>query len=415
MSRRWIIVALLCTGTVISYLDRQALSVVAPQLRDELGLSNFGYARVLFSFLLGYTLAQGVVGWLMDRLGPRRGFAAIMAWWSAAASLHAFGGGIVSFSILRFMLGVGQAGSWAASVRTVAEWFPPRERGFPNGLWGAGTSVGTIVAVPLVAWLTVKMGWRTAFVATGLVGFVWLIAWLALYRTPEVDARDMRGPDTEPVVDPASAHSDSLHGSYRDLLRSRTVWALVLARVFADPIAWFYNAWVPEYLVRSAGFSMSDIGRYAWIPFFINGVGIVAGGMASDALCRRGWAVIPARMAVMLAGVLLMTFGVVGAFSVSVGVAMTVISVAVFGFGLWAPNMMSLGADAFPRHAGSVTGLSGMGAGVGGMIYTLMTGWLLDTFGYGPVFIASGLAPLVAFALLYLLFEVPPGAGAAEA
>lgn len=414
MSRRWIIVALLCAGTVISYLDRQTLSVIAPQLRDELGLSNFGYARVVFSFLLGYTLAQGIAGWLMDRLGPRRGFAAIMAWWSAAASLHAFGSGIVSFSILRFMLGVGQAGSWAASVRAVAEWFPPRERGFPNGIWGAGTSVGTIVAVPLVAWLTINMGWRTAFLVTGLMGFAWLIAWLVLYRTRETDPHETR-PGAGAATGSGPLHEHLIPGSYRELLRTRNVWALVLARMFADPIAWFYNAWVPEYLVRSAGFSMGDIGRYAWIPFFINGVGIVAGGMASDALCRRGWAVIPARMAVMLAGVLLMTFGVVGGFPVSVGVAIAVISVAVFGFGLWAPNMMSLGADAFPRHAGSVTGLSGMGAGIGGMIYTLMTGWLLDAFGYGPVFIASGLAPLVAFALLYRLFELPPAAGAAEA
>jgi ACS family hexuronate transporter-like MFS transporter len=220
--------------------------------------------------------------------------------------------------------------------------------------------------------------------------------------------------DAQAVVYLDQAHCDSLGGAYRDLLRNRTVWALVLARVFADPVAWFYNAWVPEYLVRSAGFSMSDIGRYAWIPFFINGVGIVVGGMASDSLCRREWAVIPARMAVMLTGVLLMTFGVICAFSVSVGVAITVISVAVFGFGLWAPNMMSLGADAFPRHSGSVTGLSGTGAGIGGMIYTLMTGWLLDTFGYGPVFVVSGVAPLVAFGLLYRLFEVPPATGAAD-
>jgi MFS transporter, ACS family, hexuronate transporter len=415
MSRRWIIVALLCAGTVISYLARQKLSVVAPQLRDELGLSNFGYARVVFAFLLGYTLAQGAAGWLMDRLGPRRGFAAIMAWWSAVASLHAFGSGIVSFSILRFLLGVGQAGSWAASVRAVADWFPPRERGFPNGTWAAGTSIGTIVAVPLVASLTVAIGWRAAFLATGMVGFVWLIAWLTWYPGSPVDGRAARSPAVKPGVGPDSVDGDSFSGSYGELLRNRNVWALILSRLFADPVAWFYNVWVPEYLVRSAGFSMSDIGRYAWIPFFVNGVGILIGGMASDALCRRAWGVIPARMAVMLTGVLLMTFGVIAAFSVSVSVAIAVISVAVFGFGLWAPNMMSLGADAFPRHAASVTGLSGMGAGLGGMVYTLMTGWLLDRVGYGPVFIATGMAPVVAFAVLYGLFEMPRARRAPQA
>lgn len=392
MSSRWIIVTLLFAATAISYLDRQALSVVAPRLRDELGFSNFDYATLVFSFLLAYTLAQGVMGWLMDRLGARIGFAAIMAWWSAAAALHAIGQSLTSFALLRFILGIGEAGTWAVSVRAVAEWFPPEARGLPNGIWGAGTSVGTILAVPLVAWLSIVAGWRTAFLVTGLIGFVWLMAWLALYRSPG------------PIAPPIGPASEPAAGGTRDLLRSRNAWALVLARMFADPIAWFYNAWVPEYLFRSAGFTMGQIARFAWIPFVANGVGIVLGGLASDLLCRR-WKVVNARMAVMLSGVLLMTVGVVAAFQVSAAVALAAISVAVFGFGLWAPNMMTLGADAFPRNPGSITGLSGMGAGIGGMAYTLLTGWMLDAFGYAPVFVASGLLPLVAFAILYTLFD----------
>jgi MFS transporter, ACS family, hexuronate transporter len=379
MTRRWTVVTLLTAATVISYLDRQALSVTAPTVRDDLDLSNFDYARIVFSFLLGYTLAQAPIGWLIDRLGPRRGFAAIIGWWSAVACLHAFANSVASFSVLRFLLAIGQAGSWAACVRTVAEWFPRRERGFPNGIWGAGTSLGTIVAVPLVAWLTVTVGWRAAFLITGLTGFVWLALWLLLYRSPETPETAATDGDAGPSL----ARAGSV--SYRDLLRERNLWALILARVFADPVAWFYNAWVPEYLARTAGFSMGDIGRYAWIPFVVGGGGIVAGGLASDVLCRQGWSVIPSRMAVMLAGVLVMTIGAICAFPLPVVTAITVISIAVFGWGLWAPT--------------------GMCAGVGGMIYTLLTGWVLDAFGYGPVFVMSAISPLIAFCLLYGLFD----------
>ena len=227
------IVALLLAATTISYIDRQTLAVVAPVLRDELGISNSGYARIVFSFLLSYTIMQGVTGWLIDRLGTRRGFALIMAWWSAAAMLHGLGQGVASFSFYRFLLGAGQAGSWAASVRAVAEWFPPAARGAANGVWGAGTSLGAIVAVPVVAWITLTIGWRMAFVVTGLSGLIWLAIWLSVYHVPT--------PAAAAVTDPRSPLV-----SYRWLLRSRRMWALILARAFCDPVAWFYFAWVPE-------------------------------------------------------------------------------------------------------------------------------------------------------------------------
>lgn len=400
---RWSILALLFAATSISYVHRQALSVVAPVLRDELSISNFGYARIVFAFLLSYTIMQAVTGWLIDRLGTRAGFGAIVGWWSAAAMLHAFGRDVFSFSVFRLLLGAGQAGSWAASVRAVAEWFPRQERGLANGIWGAGTSVGMIAAVPLVAWITLAAGWRWMFVLTGATGFIWLAAWLVVYRRNEDDAPAAapRAPGLGAAEAPVEPGDEMSYGS---LLRLRGVWALVLARVFADPIMWFYNAWVPEYLSRVASFSLADIGRYGWIPFFANGVGIVAGGMFSDRLCRRGTPVIRARLTSMLAGVILMTAGVLAAYPIHIAASIAVISVAAFGFGLWAPNMMSLCADGFPSHlVGSVTGLTGVGAGVGGMVFTLSTGWMLDHFGYAPVFVAAGTSPLLAYATLHVL------------
>ncbi len=398
------IVGLLFAATAISYIDRQALSVVAPVLREELGITNVGYAQMLSAFLLAYTVMQAVTGWLIDRLGTRTGFALIMIWWSVAAVLHAFGDGVVSFSIYRFLLGVGEAGSWAACVKAVSEWFPPKERGFANSIWSAGVSAGQVVSVPLVAWITVTMDWRYSFIVTGMFGFLWLLAWLRFYRNP---------PLREQVSSPGAV-AEATRGrglslpkiSYLSLLKSRNVWAIFLARVLADPCVWFYNYWIPEYLRRDVGLSIAEIGQYGWIPYLTMGVGVLLGGPASDLLCRTRMKVVPARLTVMAAGALLMAPGALAALDLPTGTAFAVISIATFGFGLWAPNMMTLHADAFPnRVVGSVTGLSGSGAGLGGIVFTMGTGWALDTLGFAPVFIAVGSIPLLAFVVLYVVLD----------
>lgn len=407
---RWVIVLLLFAATAISYVDRQVLTVLAPTLRDQLQISNTGYASILTAFLLAYTFMQPVTGWLIDRIGTRLGFALIMAWWSLAAGLHAIAGSVASFAAFRFLLGAGEAGSWSACVKAVSEWFPQKERGFATGLWSAGVSAGLVISVPIVAWINLALGWRWAFILTGLVGLVWLALWMWLYRLPgahpAVTEEELRhiGDD---VAAPAK------RTPYLSLLRSRNVWAVIGARVLADPWVWFYYFWIPEYLTRSAGFTAADIGKYAWIPFAAQGVGIVLGGACSDLLCRRGLSVISARLTVMLIGMLLMTAGIAAAFELSIIIIFAGISTAMLGFGLWAPNMMSLCADAFPRDAvGSVVGLGGMGAGAGGMVFTMATGWTLDTYGYAPVFLAAGAIPLLAFAVLFTLLERPKASAA---
>jgi ACS family hexuronate transporter-like MFS transporter len=388
---RWTVVAMLFAATAISYVDRQVLTVLAPTLRDQLGLSNTGYASILTAFLLAYTFMQPVSGWLIDRIGTRIGFALIMAWWSIAAALHAFGTNVTTFAACRFLLGAGEAGSWSACVKAVSEWFPRRERGLATGLWSAGVSAGLVISVPIVTWVSLKLGWQWAFILTGVTGFVWLTIWLALYRLPQVPP--------EPEVESARV-------PYVELLRSRNVWAVIAARLLADPWVWFYYFWIPEYLRRSAGFTTADIGKYAWIPFLAQAVGIVSGGYLSDVLLRRGVRPVHARLGVMLIGMLLMVPGILAAFDLDIVLIFAGISSAMFGFGFWAPNMMSLCADAFPRNAvGSVVGLSGMGAGVGGMLFTMLVGWTLDRYGYPPVFIAAGAIPLLAFFVLFALFD----------
>lgn len=413
---RWVIVLLLFAATAISYVDRQVLTVLAPTLRDQLNISNTGYASILTAFLLAYTFMQPVTGWLIDRIGTRVGFALIMGWWSVAAILHAFGTSVASFAVCRFLLGAGEAGSWAACVKAVSEWFPRKERGFATGLWSAGVSAGLVISVPIVAWINLTLGWQWAFILTGLVGLVWLAAWLWLYRLPR----------EHPAVTDAELshiHQDVVGDSeqekrvqrtpYLSLLRSRNVWAIIAARVLADPWVWFYYFWIPEYLTRTAGFTAADIGKYAWIPFAAQGVGIVLGGGLSDGLCRRGMHVISARLAVMLTGMLLMTAGILAAFELDIVIIFAGISTAMLGFGLWAPNMMSLCADAFPRDSvGSVVGLGGMGAGLGGMVFTMATGWTLDHYGYAPVFVAAGAIPLLAFGVLFTLLRRPKATAA---
>ncbi|MDY6946264.1 MAG: MFS transporter [Pseudomonadota bacterium] len=407
---RWVIVLLLFAATAISYVDRQVLTVLAPTLRDQLNISNTGYASILTAFLLAYTFMQPVTGWLVDRIGTRMGFALIMGWWSIAAGLHAFGSSVASFAIYRFLLGMGEAGSWAACVKAVSEWIPRKERGFANGLWAAGVSAGLVISVPIVAWINLTLGWRWAFILTGVVGVLWLVVWLWLYRLPQVHpavtAQELRH-ITEDAGD-VPQEKQTQRTAYLSLLRSRNVWAIIAARVLADPWVWFYYFWIPEYLTRSAGFTAADVGKYAWIPFAAQGVGIVLGGGLSDVLCRRGMNVLAARLTVMLIGMLLMTGGIVAAFDLSIVIIFAGISAAMLGFGFWAPNMMSLCADAFPRDSvGSVVGLGGMGAGVGGMVFTMLTGWTLDHYGYAPVFIAAGVIPLLAFAVLFTLLRRP--------
>ncbi|MFZ0743531.1 MAG: MFS transporter, partial [Terracidiphilus sp.] len=255
---RWTMIALAFFATLINYLDRQALSVAAPILRAQFHLSNIDYSRILFAFMLAYTIMNGFSGLLIDRLGTRAGYALFVGWWSLCALLHAFARGALSLGVFRFLLGMGEAGNWPAAVRVVAEWFPAEERSFASGIFNSGSSVGAILAPPVIAVLLLRYGWRSAFVAVGCAGFVWLVAWMRLYRPPVRTAE-------EPVLQPEVP--------LRRLFHSRFLWSFTLSKIFVDPAWYFYIFWFPEYLFHSRNFDMASIGRYAWIPFFVAGLG----------------------------------------------------------------------------------------------------------------------------------------------
>jgi ACS family hexuronate transporter-like MFS transporter len=375
-------------ATVINYLDRQTLSVAAPVLREQFHMSNVEYSRVVFAFLLAYTLSNGISGPVIDRLGTKLGYALCMMWWSVAALLHGFATGGLSLGMFRFLLGIGEAGNWPAGVKVATEWFPERERALASGIFNSGSAVGAILAPPIVAWTLLRYGWPTAFVAVGAVGLIWLVLWLPAYRTPHAAAAEI---EAAPIP-------------VRVLAGTRVVLAFTLSKIFLDPVWYFYIFWFPEYLKRARGFDMAAIGKYSWIPFAVAGAGNFLGGGLSAWLLRRSASVTVARKGAVTFFAVLMTSAIGVVVVQQAWLAIALVSIAMLGYTGSLANMLALPGDVFPKSSvASVYGLASMGSGFGGMLFTLITGWVVDRYSYTPVFIGFGLLPLICAAILWLL------------
>jgi len=378
-------------ATVINYLDRQTLSVAAPVLREQFHMSNVDYSRVVFAFLLAYTIMNGVSGPLIDRLGTRLGYALCIAWWSAASVLQAFSRGALSLGACRFLLGMGEAGNWPGGVKVVAEWFPPEERAMACGIFNSGSSVGAILAPPIVAFILLTLGWRAAFLAVGFSGFIWLLFWWPIYRTPA----SAPGAET-----PAPAASMTVP----ELLRVRFVWTFLLAKIFMDPVWYFYIFWFPEYLKNARHFNMASIGKFAWIPFVVAGAGNFAGGGLSAWLLRRKVPITVARKGAVSFFAALMTSAIPAVLVHEAWLSIALVSVAMLGYTGCLANMLAMPGDVFPQSAvASVYGLASMGSGFGGMVFTLITGWVVDHYSYTPVFIGFGIVPLICALVMWTL------------
>lgn len=384
-AKRWWMISLVFWATVINYLDRQTLSVAAPVLREEFGMSNVDYSRVVFAFMLAYTVMNGVSGPLIDRLGTRLGFSICIAWWSASAMLHAFATGPWTLGIARFLLGMGEAGNWPAGVRVVAEWFPPKERALASGIFNSGSAVGAILAPPIVAWILLSYGWKWAFFAVGFSGFVWLLFWWPSYETP-----------------PESAASSSAPIPTGRLFRNPFVLYFTISKIFLDPVWYFYIFWFPEYLKNGRSFDMASIGKYAWIPFLVAGFGNLLGGMLSAWFMRLGWSLNAARKGAVTVFAISMASAIPAVLVENVWLSIALVSVAMVGYTGSSANLLSVPADVFPKSVvASVYGIASMGSGFGGMLFALVTGWLVDRYSYVPVFYLFGLLPLLCAAILW--------------
>ncbi len=400
---RWWIVGLVFLATLINFIDRLTISVLAPVITTRLGLNNLQFASITTWFLVAYTASQGLSGKLYDRIGTRRGFTLSILVWSIAASAHAFARGLASLSFFRFVLGLGEAGNWPGAAKVIAEWFPARERGFAMGIFNSGVCIGSIVAPPLIVWLQLQFGWRTVFLVTGGLGFIWLALWLKFYETPQRH-RAITAEEYELIQQDRRPATEGLVIRWRKLLDYRQVWAIVLARFLTDPVWWLYLTWLPLYLYNVRGFSLKQIGLFAWLPYVAADAGSLLGGWISGYLIGRGWSANRARKTVIATAALLMLAGIPAALAGNAMTALVFISIVTFGFQSWINNVQTIPSDLVPAEAvASVAGLGGVGAGIGAILFTLCTGWVVDHFSYTPILIVAGILPVLGTTILFAL------------
>ncbi len=375
--RAWILCTLLFCATALSFLDRQVLSVLAPELTREFGMSNTAYSRVVFAFVLSYTAMFALGGRLMDALGTRLGLALSVGLWSLASAAHALARGPWSLGLARFFLGVGEGPCFPAATKGAVEWMPPHQRALAVGFANGGSAFGAVLAPPLTVWWTGMIGWRGAFLATALLGAIWVIAWQLSFR----------GLQRATPAPPAKRDA-----GFRSLLVRAEVRRFMAARFFFDPVFYFYMFWIPQYLSRERGLSLAEIGNLTWIPFLALGVTNIAAGRVSDLLVKRGYAPRRARLSLMLAAALLTPASWLASTAGTAGAAIALMSVLMFAHGIWIANYITLIGDTVdPAEVGTAVGLTGTCGGIAGMLSNLVVGPVVDQAGFAPVFLVSAL------------------------
>jgi ACS family hexuronate transporter-like MFS transporter len=400
---RWTICALLFCATTISYVDRQVLGILAPTLQRELGWSEVQYADIVSWFSFAYGIGLLGAGRLLDRVGVRAGFSATIVVWSIAAIATARATTVGAFEAMRALLGLGEAGNCPASLKTVAEWFPKRERALAVGVFNAGSNVGAIIAPIAVPWIAVTWGWREAFVATGALGFIWLIFWLAIYREPDAHPRLSKAELAIIRSDPTEASAPI---SWASLLRHRQTWAFAAGKALTDPIWLFYLFWLPKFLDARFNVKLTALAAPIVAVYLTADVGSVAGGWLSSHLIARGWTVNRARKVTMLIAALLIMPTAFAPFVDRQWLAIGVVAMAAASHQWWSANLFTTVSDMFPRRAvASVVGIGGFVGAMSAMLFQRATGVILERTGgrYGYVFAICGCAYIVALAAIHLL------------
>jgi len=400
---RWTICALLFFATTISYIDRQVVGILGPSLQKDLGWDEQTFANVVSWLTIGYALGFLVAGRIMDRVGTRKGFAGAIVLWSFSAMAHALARGAASFSAARFALGVGESGNFPAAIKTVAEWFPTRERAFATGIFNAGSNVGAILTPIMVPWIALTWGWRAAFIVTGALGFLWLVAWLLIYQPPEEHPRVGAAELAHIRSDPSEP---SFAVSWVQLLKYRQTWAFAIGKFMTDPIWWFYLYWLPKFLDARYGIKLAQVTAPLVAIYLLADVGSVYGGWLSGAFIRRGRSVNTGRKLAMLIAAVIIIPTMFAPAATNMWVAVTIVGVAAAAHQWWSANIFTLTSDMFPRFAvGSVVGIGGFFGAAGGVLFQRATGWVLQHNGsnYTPVFLACGFAYVTALLIIHLL------------
>jgi ACS family hexuronate transporter-like MFS transporter len=384
--RAMVLCTLLFFAAALCFLDRQVLSILAPKITAEFGLSNTVYSRIIFAFVLSYTVMLALGGWVMDRMGTHRGLSISVGFWSLASAAHAFVTGPWSLGIARFFLGVGEGPCFPGTTKGAIEWMPPDRRGFAVGFANSGSALGAIIAPPLTVLAATAWGWRGAFAATAVLGIAWWIAWrIAFAGVPDV----RRGTTVRTGA------------RWRDLLMRPEVRRLLIARFCFDPVFYFYMFWIPQYLNRERGMSLGEIGALLWIPFVALEISNLSAGYVSDSLVRRGWDSKRARMRLMLIAALLTPASFAAALASTPALAIALMAVLLFAHGIWIANYMTLVGETVAKDEIATTvGLTGMCGGIAGMLSNLVIGPVVDHYSFSPIFLASAVVYPLAWIII---------------
>jgi len=425
---RWHICVLLFFAATINYIDRQVIGILKPTLQEEFQWPDERiYAAIVFSFQLAYAIGLLLAGRVMDSIGVRRGFTIAVVLWSVAAVGHAaadwfswlrlptlsldattglsvvlLSGAAAGFALARFVLGIGEAGNFPASIKAVAEWFPKKERALVTGIFNSGTNIGAVITPLLVPWIALHWGWQWAFITTGLTGFLWVVWWRRAYRAPEDHPRLSAAEFAHIRSDPPESATPI---PWARLFPHRQTWAIAAGKFLTDPIWWLYLFWIPDFLNRNHGLDLKTIGLPLVVIYLVADVGSIGGGWISSAMLKRGRSVNASRKTAMLLCALSVVPIIFAANTSNLWVAIGLVSLAAAAHQGWSANLFTLASDMFPRAAvGSVVGIAGMSGAIGGMFIALIVGEILQRTGsYVSIFIIAGSAYLVALTIIHLL------------
>src|SRR5688572_3174334 len=412
---RWLIVALLFFATTINYLDRQIIGLLKPTLEKEFSWSETDFAHIVMAFTAAYAVGLLSFGWLIDRIGTRAGYSWSVIIWSLSGMAHALARSVTGFSVARIGLGIGEAGNFPAAMKAVAEWFPRKERALATGIFNSGTSVGVVMALLITPWILVNYGWQEVFWITGALGFVWLIFWLIVYEIPSKQKR-LTTEERKLITLDHELNSDISENSrpvkWHRLFTFRQTWAYVTGKFLIDPIYWFFLFWLPSYFSSTFNLDLTRPSLQLMIIYAATTIGSISGGYFSSWLIRKGWPTMKARKTALFIFATLELSIISAQFVTDIWVAVALISLAVALHQAWATNIFTTASDMFPKEAvSSVVGIGGMTGAIGGILFPILVGYLLDSYkaegnlagGYNVLFTVCGLTYLFAWTIIHLL------------
>jgi MFS transporter, ACS family, hexuronate transporter len=414
---RWIIVTLIFLATTINYIDRQIIGLLKPLLEVEFNWSETDFAHTVMAFTAAYAIGLLVIGRLIDKIGTRIGYAFIICLWSVAGMFHALARSATHFMIARFGLGIGEAGNFPAGVKAISEWFPKRERALATGIFNSGTSVGVVLALFIVPWILRNYGWHEVFWITGGIGFIWLILWLIFYDIPVRQKRLSAGEfnyilDGKEVETSQGVNIPTVKIRWYRLFTFPQTWALITGKGLIDPIFWFFLFWLPSYFSSTFSLDLKKPSVELIIIYAATTIGSILGGYFSSSLIRKGWMVLKARKTALLIFAVLELSIILARYATAAWMAVGIISLVVAVHQAWSTNVFTMASDMFPSGAvSSVVGIAGMAGAVGGIIFPMLVGYLLDSYkaagnitgGYNLLFLICGLTYLTAWTIIHLL------------